>query len=108
MHASLVRRQLGGLIPPKIASPSILVSQHVVLRLRQQKLSDLPVLPEQRVWCKPCAPREFLLQAAKGACSRSVWRDQSEILQREECVGHPTIPDHVCDLRTELHDRLPE
>ncbi|KAL0960484.1 hypothetical protein HGRIS_005525 [Hohenbuehelia grisea] len=24
MHASLVRRQLGGLIPPKIASPSIL------------------------------------------------------------------------------------
>jgi F-type H+-transporting ATPase subunit f len=26
MHASLVRRQLSGLVPPKIASPSILVS----------------------------------------------------------------------------------
>lgn len=25
MHASLVRRQLGGLIPPKIASPGLLV-----------------------------------------------------------------------------------
>ncbi|KAI0061251.1 hypothetical protein BV25DRAFT_1886827 [Artomyces pyxidatus] len=24
MHASLIRRQLGGLVPPKIASPSIL------------------------------------------------------------------------------------
>jgi F-type H+-transporting ATPase subunit f len=27
MHASLVRRNLSGLVPPKIASPSILVSQ---------------------------------------------------------------------------------
>ncbi|KAH7885149.1 ATP17, subunit F of the F0 sector of mitochondrial F1F0 ATP synthase [Phlebopus sp. FC_14] len=26
MHASLVRRQLGGLVPPKIATPSILSS----------------------------------------------------------------------------------
>jgi F-type H+-transporting ATPase subunit f len=27
MHASLIRRNLSGLVPPKIASPSILVSQ---------------------------------------------------------------------------------
>ncbi|KAF9234687.1 ATP17, subunit F of the F0 sector of mitochondrial F1F0 ATP synthase [Melanogaster broomeanus] len=26
MHASLIRRQLGGIIPPKIASPSLLSS----------------------------------------------------------------------------------
>ncbi|KAJ8587063.1 hypothetical protein M405DRAFT_742545 [Rhizopogon salebrosus TDB-379] len=26
MHASLVRRQLGGIIPPKIATPSLLTS----------------------------------------------------------------------------------
>jgi hypothetical protein len=25
MHASLIRRQLGGLVPPKIAAPSLLV-----------------------------------------------------------------------------------
>jgi hypothetical protein len=33
MHASLVRRQLSGLVPPKIASPSILVSSHLQLNL---------------------------------------------------------------------------
>jgi hypothetical protein len=31
MHASLVRRQLSGLVPPKIASPSILVSSPLQL-----------------------------------------------------------------------------
>lgn len=31
MHASLIRRQLGGLVPPKIATPSHLVSLDVPL-----------------------------------------------------------------------------
>jgi hypothetical protein len=31
MHASLVRRNLSGLVPPKIASPSILVSTAALL-----------------------------------------------------------------------------
>lgn len=30
MHASLVRRQLGGLIPPKIATPSLVVGRRLL------------------------------------------------------------------------------
>lgn len=33
MHASLVRRQLGGIIPPKIATPSLLVRPLVLVIL---------------------------------------------------------------------------
>jgi len=31
MHASLIRRQLGGIVPPKIATPSLLVRALVLV-----------------------------------------------------------------------------
>ncbi|EPQ54882.1 hypothetical protein GLOTRDRAFT_77677 [Gloeophyllum trabeum ATCC 11539] len=46
MHASLVRRQLGGLVPPKIATPSILSSgQGAGLAPLVQFYSKLPKGP---------------------------------------------------------------
>jgi hypothetical protein len=35
MHASLIRRQLGGLVPPKIATPKLVVRFHLLGRLQQ-------------------------------------------------------------------------
>jgi F-type H+-transporting ATPase subunit f len=32
MHASLIRRQLGGLVPPKVAAPTLLVSSWCMMR----------------------------------------------------------------------------
>ncbi|TFK48827.1 hypothetical protein OE88DRAFT_1737592 [Heliocybe sulcata] len=46
MHASLVRRQLGGLVPPKVATPSILSSgQGAGLAPLVQFYSKLPKGP---------------------------------------------------------------
>jgi hypothetical protein len=45
MHASVIRRQLGGLIPPKIATPGHLVSTtaHLILEaIHDSKLTFLP------------------------------------------------------------------
>jgi hypothetical protein len=41
MHASLIRKQLGGLIPPKIATPTILVSLFPLDPLFKQSRSAL-------------------------------------------------------------------
>lgn len=43
MHASLIRRQLSGLVPPKIASPSILVSLLSLSSTNPLKYSHFPL-----------------------------------------------------------------
>ena len=62
MHASLVRRQLGGIVPPKVASPTLLV--------RFKKLDDSTSLTtpfvgfigtDRRIRRKPYPPRQLLL-----------------------------------------------
>lgn len=84
MHASLVRRQLSGLVPPKIASPSILVSSPLQLNLPHFLFLT---------WCRlsvggegsgPQPPRRVLLQAPQGPCVCVSWkRNQGALLQRQ-------------------------
>jgi hypothetical protein len=112
MHASLVRRQLSGLVPPKIASPSILVS------LPRFGLPSFfftcPFLPSiissvGREGCGPQPPRRFLLQAPQGPCAYVCWRwNQGALLQREERLGITHRLHHVGHFRTWVHHRLPE
>jgi hypothetical protein len=46
MHASLIRRQLGGLVPPKIATPKLVVSVSSVLETIISPLMTWLLSPE--------------------------------------------------------------
>jgi hypothetical protein len=56
MHASLVRRQLSGLVPPKIASPSILVSSPPSSNQNFSLSSYTALLSSRRVRVPTSAP----------------------------------------------------
>ena len=69
MLASLVRRQLGGIIPPKIATPSLLVRSLVLPLLHFHELFS----QDLGLWCKPHASGQLLLKIAQGFSSRCFW-----------------------------------
>ncbi|KAF8266645.1 mitochondrial F1-F0 ATP synthase subunit F of fungi-domain-containing protein [Lactarius quietus] len=68
MHASLIRRQLSGLVPPKIASPTILVE--FLLRPRCPSLFN-HVFCRLQEGCRPESLVAFYSKLPKGPATES-------------------------------------
>ena len=103
MQPTLIRRQLGGLVPPKIASPSLLVGCRFALRSCQRFYSPHMFRTVVGLGCRSWSPSQLLFQAAQGPRSHHRWWHQSAILQRQERLCGAPTGGHPRNFRSGLH-----
>ena len=108
MHASLVRRQLSGLVPPKIATPKLVVSEACYQQswMLAHFSSALSFSSVRRVWCRAWATCQLLLETSKRPCNTSCERYQRPLLCWICRVGQANCRSHRWALRHWLHHRL--
>jgi len=86
MHATLIRRSLGGLVPPKIATPKLVVSSALYLNLLDSPLIFLRYITVWWIGRGSISSRRVLFKIAQGRRYYPCRRYQRSFLLRKERV----------------------
>lgn len=125
MHASLIRRQLGGLIPPKIATPRLVVSScdidlvNIALNVTfwlfflfssppRFSLYLFHILGTSvwRIRCRSRASRRLLFEAAQRPSGSSCQWNKGTFLQWCKCIRCTYCCRYSEHIRNQLHSGL--